>query len=183
MVVASGGSILVESGGALSLSSGSTLTVTGGLVRSITQQITIGAKVGATAGWVVTAGDNKGSMGRLPASQSGSTLVVPVSGLPVGATITGIGINGQIESAGGAVTLDMAMRKQTVAAGDLVDAAVSNATITQVAVTADTAVASTVGGLVAVVSADVGYYLLITGTTAGSTDIDLVGVTITYTTA
>lgn len=167
LVIGSGGTLTVESGGSF--------------VRPVVHQITAPAKVGATAGWVVAAGDNKGSMARLPASQSASTLVIPVSGLPVGATITAFGINGQIESAGGAVTLDLELRKQTAAAGDLSDATV--ASMTQISVTADTIVNGSKTGVSAAVSADVGYYLLATGTTAGSTDIDLLGVTVSYTTA
>lgn len=174
---------VVASGGELEIQSGGVLDVQGSLVQTITKQITVGAKVGGTAGWVVGAADDKASLARLPASQSAATLVVPLTDLPVGATITGIGINGQIESAGGAVTLDMSLRKQTVAAGDLADAAVSGAAIAQVSVTADTAVAAADTFTGVAVSADVGYYLLITGTTAAATDIDLAGVTVTYTTA
>lgn len=170
------GSVTIASGDTLTLASGSSL------VRTITQQITAPAKVGATAGWVVAAGDNLGSMARCPASQSGSTLVVPVTGLPIGATITGIGINAQIESAGQTVTLDMSLRYQTVVAAGFSDAAVSGAAITQVSVTADTAVAATDTFTGVAVAATVGYYLLITATTGSSTDIDVMGVTVTYTT-
>jgi hypothetical protein len=179
LVAASGGTITVESGGALAVAG--TLTVTGSLVRSVTTQICSKVKVGATAGWVVAAADNKASMARLPASHSGATLVIPVSGLPMGATITAFGINGQIESAGGTATLDLELRKQTAAAADLSDATV--ASMTQISVTADAIVNGSKTGLTAVTSADVGYYLLATGTTAASTDIDLIGVTVTYTTA
>lgn len=140
--------------------------------------ITDGAKVGGTAGWVVRAADNKNSLARCPASQTASTLVVPISGLKVGDTITGVHLLGQIESAGNAVTVDMSFRKQSVAAADLADAEV--VAMTQISVIADTAISSTNSSVVCsdVVGADESFYVLITATTLGSTDIDLAGVAV-----
>lgn len=136
----------------------------------------LGGKVGATAGWVVTAGTDK-SHATLPASKTASTLIVPVRGLEVGDTIIAFSLAGQIESAGGAVTLDADLREQTAAAADNVDASIG--AITQIAVTADAVVSASKTGLSEVVTADATYYVLITGTTAGSTDIDLLSITIT----
>jgi hypothetical protein len=140
-------------------------------------------KAGATAGWAVGGGAvNTGLLATLPASQTGSTLVVPVPGLKVGDTITGFHLIGQIESAGGAVTLDADLRKLTAAAADVADASIN--TMTQISVTADTAITSAnsaVTGLTEVVAADETFYLLLTGTTAASTDIALQGVALTVT--
>ena len=61
------------------------------------------AKAGATSGWVVAPADDT-ALVTLPASKSASTLVIPIRGLKVGWTITGIYLIGQIESAGGTVT-------------------------------------------------------------------------------
>ena len=97
--------------------------------------------------------------------------------LKVGWTITGFRVIAQIESAGGTVTLDAALRKQTNAAGDPVDASVG--AITQVSVTADTAVSAAKNGLSEIVAADETFYILVTGTTAASTDIALQGITLT----
>ena len=137
-----------------------------------------GAKVGATAGWVV-----KGAAdlyeATCPASQTASTLVIPVGGLKVGWTITGFKIAAQIESAGNTVTLDADLRKQTNAAGDPTDASVG--AITQVSVTADTASAAEKTGLTEVVAADEWLYILITATTAAATDIRFLGCTVTVT--
>lgn len=141
--------------------------------------IQTGAKVGATAGWSVNDGANRAGLAKCPASQTAATLVVPLSGLPVGWTLTGYTVRGQVESASGAVTLDAALRKLTVAAGDLADAAVSSGAIAQVSVTADAAVSSAVTGLSETLTAGVGYYLLLTATTAGSTDIDLLSIDVT----
>ena len=140
--------------------------------------ITMGAKVGATSGWLVKAADNKNSLARCPASQTGSTLVVPISGLKVGDTITGVHLLGQIESAGNAVTLDMSFRKQSVAAADLADAEV--VAMTQISVIADTAISSSNSSVSCsdVVGADESFYVLLTATTLGSTDIDLAGVAV-----
>lgn len=139
-----------------------------------------GAKVGATAGWVVNAADNKNSLGRLPASQTASTLVVPLTGLKVGDVIRSFHLIGQIESAGGTVTVDAALRRQTAAAADLADASVG--AITQLSAAADTIMSeanTNLGALDEEIGANETFYVLITGTTAASTDIDFQGVAVT----
>lgn len=141
------------------------------------------AKVGATAGWVITGGTDK-LHATLPASQTGSTLVIPVTGLNVGDTITAWSLNGQVESAGGNVTMTVALRKQTNAAADNTDASVSSDT--SGTLVADTILSVTnVGatGLIEVVAADTAYYILVTATTAASTDIDVTHATVTVTRA
>lgn len=147
--------------------------------RTLVYQIQTGAKVGATAGWSVNDGTNRGGLAKLPAEQSGSTLVVPLTGLPVGYTITGYTVRGQVESAGNTATLDAALRSLTVATADLTDAAVTDGAITQVSVTADAQIASAVTGLSSVITAGKTFYLLITGTTAASTDFDLSSIDVT----
>lgn len=137
-------------------------------------------KIGGTAGWAVNGAANL-SEATCPASQTAATLVVPIYGLKVGDTITGFKIAAQIESAGGAVTLDADLRKMTVAAADPTDASVG--AITQVAVSADTAVAAAKTGLAEIVAADEWFYILITATTAASTDIRFLGATVTTTQA
>jgi hypothetical protein len=143
----------------------------------------IGAKVGATAGWVVNAGNNI-SLATLPASQTSSTLILPINfPFKVGATITGFSVIGQIESAGGAVTLTAELRKHTAAAADVADASIAGLA-SNVSVTADAILSATNAvktGLTEVVAADETFYLLITATTAGSTDIALQGITLTVT--
>lgn len=137
-------------------------------------------KVGATAGWTVNAGANLYEA-TLAAAQTNSTLVVPIIGLKIGWTITAFKVVAQIESAGNIATLDADLRKLTNAAGDPVDASVG--TITQVSVTADTAVAQAKTGLSEVVAADEWFYVLITGTTAAATDVRYLGITVTVTEA
>jgi hypothetical protein len=141
------------------------------------------AKVGATAGWVITAGTNK-LHATLPASQTGSTLVIPISGLNVGDTISAWALCGQVESAGGTVSMTADLRKQLNAAADNTDSSVSSDTSGNLV--ADTILsAANVGatGLTEVVTVDAAYYLLVTATTAASTDIDLTHVTLTVTRA
>jgi len=137
-----------------------------------------GAKIGGTAGWAV-----KGAAdlyeATCPASQTASTLVIPVGGLKIGDTITAFKIAAQIESAGGAVTLDADLRKQSNAAGDPTDASVG--AITQVSVTADTASSAAKTGLTQIVVAHEWLYILITVTTAASTDVRFLGCTVTIT--
>lgn len=167
------------------------LSVSGTSVATLTRTaqkrlIQVGAKVGATSGWLVNAADNKNSLARLPQSQSASTLVVPLSGLKVGDIITGYHLVGQIESAGNTCTVDCSLRKQTAAAADLTDAEATAGGMTQLSVTADTIMSSanTTKAVTAdTVGADETFYLLITSTTAASTDVDLQAVAIIVTEA
>ena len=168
LVVASGGKITIESGGELE--------------RTTERLISAGLGTPVSAsGWAMPSahsGLTVTPVAGLPASKSGSTFILPLTGLKVGDTITKFKVAAQIESAGGAVTLDADLRKISNAAGDAVDASLGG--ITQVAVTADTAVASEKTlDTPEVVAADEQYYILFTGTTAGSTDIQLLGATVT----
>lgn len=165
-----------------------TLAVTGvitpgGVARTAQERIiSKGAKVGATAGWTVNAATNIGYMATMAAGGTASTLVVPVDGLKVGDTITSFKVLAQIESAGGAVTLDGDLRKITNVAADPTDASIG--AITQIAVSADTASAvSKTLTTPEVVAAGETFYVLVTGTTAASTDIILLGITYTVTEA
>jgi hypothetical protein len=157
-----------------------TVGPTGGVVRTGLQSIysLAGAKVGATAGWTVNAAADL-TQATMAAGGTASTLVIPVGGLKVGDTITGFSVYGQIESAGNTVTLDAALRAQTNVAADPTDASIGS--ITQVSVTADTAMAAAKTGLTETVSASKAYYILVTATTAASTDIRLLGYTLTVT--
>jgi hypothetical protein len=153
------------------------LTLTGSLTRTgQVWQLSGPPKVGGAAGWVV-AGATDLYEATLPQSQTGSKLIVPVRGLKVGWTVTAFTVYAQIESAGGAVTLDADLRKLTNAAGDPVDASVG--AITQVAVTADTAVAQSKAALAEVIAADEWLYVVLTATTAATTDIRFLGITLT----
>jgi hypothetical protein len=140
-----------------------------------------GAKAGTTAGWVVNAGNNL-SLATIPASQTNSTLILPVSiPLKVGNVITGFSVIGQIESAGNTATLSCDLRKHTAAAADVADASVSGLEA-NVSVTADTIISATNAskkGLAEIVGENETFYFLITSTTAASTDIALQGITIT----
>jgi hypothetical protein len=134
-------------------------------------------KVGATAGFVTGGANN--AMVTCPAEQTASTFVIPVLGLKPGFTITGFHLNGQIESAGGAVTVDADLRKITVVASGSTHASVG--AMAQLAVTADTAmgVSNTAkGGLSEVVASGETFYVLVTATTAASTDIELNGIAV-----
>lgn len=134
-------------------------------------------KVGGTAGWVIAAADNV-NLATCPASQTAAKLVVPAPTLNVGDIITGYHLIGQIESGGNTATLDADLRKQTAAAADVTDASIG--AITQISVTADTAItaANSTKTLASAetVGADETFYVLLTATTAAATDIALQGV-------
>jgi hypothetical protein len=139
--------------------------------------ITTGALIGATAGWEVDGNttDNH-TLALMAASQTAGTIVVPIPGLVIGDKIEAFHALGQIESGGNAATLDVALRSLTAAAANPTDAAI--ASMTQVSVTADTALTETntkKGELTTTVEDGKTYYFLVTGTTAASTDIQLMG--------
>lgn len=136
-----------------------------------TFQVGQGAKVGGTAGWVVGAANNLPYLATLPASQTGSTLIIPITGLNLGDVISGFRVVAQIESAGNTVTLDGDLRATTNVAAEPTDASIG--TMTQVSVTADTAASQAKTGLSEIVTSGKTYYLKLTGTTAASTDIIL----------
>lgn len=149
-------------------------------VRSVQYVVNTGAKIGGTAGWTLGGGTvNTGLCATMAASQTAGKLVIPITGLKVGDIITAFSVVGQIESAGGTVTLDADLRKHTAAAADVADASVGS--ITQISKTADYAISDAKTGLTEVVAADETFYVLLTGTTAASTDIALQGITLTVT--
>ena len=169
-------------GGTMTVSG--TVTTTGSQVRTGTQIITPicgKGKVGATAGWVITAADDI-SQGTLPQSQTSSTLVIPVTGLEIGDTITGVSVSGQVESAGGAVTLVMSVRKTVATAAGNTDAELGTDNVGSL--TADTLISSAnlvVTGLTDVLAEGEAVYVLLTGTTAATTDIALNSIITTVT--
>ncbi len=123
--------------------------------------------IGATAGFTITASNT--GLALCPASQTNATWIIPVINLREGDVITGMYLSGQIESAGGAATTDMSLRATTAAAGDHTDASIQ--AMAQVDVTADYLIDETTAVATphTVIHGE-NYYLLITVTTAGSTD-------------
>lgn len=135
-------------------------------------------RAGATAsvGYTNTGVDT--NLVTLGASATNDTWVIPIIGLHEGDVITAIGISGQAESAGNAFTVDYDLRATTAAAGDCSDAEIQSGT--QLGASADTELAGTtaVGTPHTVIDGE-SYYMLITCTTAASTDIQLQHVTVT----
>lgn len=151
---------------------------------SYTNSITItfnafNAEAGATAGWTPPTALNKALL-VCPASQTAATAVVPVSGLQVGDIITAFKITGQVESAGGTATVDADLRKLTPAAAGTADASIG--AITQISKTADYAIADskTLAAAETVASGEA-FYVLLTATTAASTDIEISTIELTVT--
>jgi hypothetical protein len=148
------------------------------LPKTLQVNATAYAKAGTTSGFVVAVADNL-SLVTCPASKTASTLVLPLPQLTVGQIITGFHLVGQIESVGGIVTVDAALRKMVAAAADPTDSLI--ASMTQLSVTAETVMSDSNTsklGLSEIVTEDAIYYLLITATTAASTDIALQGASI-----
>lgn len=154
----------------------------GGLVQAAQSFNWARAKVGATSGWVLGGADNLPYVATMAASQAAGTLVIPLDNLHIGDTITGYTINAQVESAGNTVTIDAALRAVTNVAAEPTDAAIGTG-MTQVSVTADTAVSQSKTGHTEAVAVGKSYYILITATTGASTDIILQHGQVTVTTS
>lgn len=166
-----------------------TLTQLRSLVNTrtgIKRKFTGRPKVGATAGWVVNGTTNVGTLATLPASQTGSTLVIPLDNLQVGDTITAFTVYGSIQSAGNTGTLTADLRALTNNAAGATDASLQ-ALAAPVSVTANALVNETNGraalGTPEVVASNKTYYLLITSTTGASVTQQLLDVELELTTA
>lgn len=137
------------------------------------------AKVGATAGWVITAGTDR-YHATLPASQTNSTLIIPIPGLEVGDIVTGVSVKGQVESGGNNVTLAADLRKQTAsAAADVTDASLGTAAPAAINADGVVDVELDITPTAEVMAVDEQLYLKITGTTAASTDVDITSIVVT----
>lgn len=154
------------------------------LTHSIQFQVSVAghAKLGGSgAGWVID-GDTALPLATLPQSQTSEVLLCPVTGLQVGDVVTAVGVSGQIDSAGNAVTLALDVRKITGASGGHSDASLGTDSLASV--TTDTEVTpDTLGvtGLTETVAANEQLYVTLTGTTAGTTDIELYNLVVTVT--
>lgn len=141
-----------------------------------------GARVGATSGWTIPTSSDVYRVATCPASKTAATIILGVGGsIPVGSSIKGFYLLGQVESAGNTVTISASLRKTTAASADIVDALVGS--LSSQNYTAQTKISrenTFVGGLNEIISDDKFFYVLLTATTAASTDIDLQGVGIVY---
>jgi cytoskeletal protein CcmA (bactofilin family) len=162
------------------------LTTTGAMTRTGQKYTYVIGKAGATAGWSVNDAANHFTS-KLPASQTASTLVIPITGLKAGSIITGFNLVGQVEGPGtGTFTLDADLRKMTAAAGAVADASVG--AITQIsladAALVDTILSASNAGKTALnetVGVNETFYVLVTGTTVADNDVDLQGVVLEVT--
>lgn len=183
-----GGSMTVVSGGAVTFKSGASIVLESGAtqVRAGVQILTPicgNAKVGATSGWIITAADDI-SQATLPAAETSSTLIIPITGLNIGDTLTGVSVSGQVESAGANATLVLSVRKTVAVAAGNTDAELGTDNVGTL--TADTLISSAnlaVTGLTEVLAEGEAVYVLLTGTTAALTDIALNSIIATVTRA
>lgn len=153
-------------------------TADGGFVGDFTgletKVIVIPSAIGAiTSDWTNTVG-----YATLAASKTAKDFIIPIIGLKIGDVIKSFKVYGQVESAGGAVTVDAVMFRQIAVAGDPTQTDIGS--ITQVAVTADTLIESS-KTLAAeeTVATNESFIIGITGTTAASTDIAITSVEVT----
>lgn len=155
------------------------------IVVRLAQRATIatGAKIGATSGFAVNAATDKGILATCPASQTASTLVIPLTGLKVGHTLQSFTVNGNVISVGGAVTVDASLRSLTPNAAGATDAAVATGAMTQVPASANLLLSNanaTKAAIGQVIAAGVTYYLLVKVTTAAATSVEVDNVDVTY---
>ena len=186
VTVKSGGNVDVESGGVVTIKSGGSLVLNDGATQvrpgvKILTPICGNAKVGSGSGWIITGADNI-SQATLPAAETSSTLIIPITGLNIGDTLTSVSVSGQVESAGANATLVLSVRKTVAVAAGNTDAELGTANVGTL--TADTLISSgnlAVTGLTEVLAEGEAVYALLTGTTAALTDIALNSIIATVT--
>lgn len=130
---------------------------------------------GATGTWSIA---NDTGVATVAASQTAATFCIPLA-LKQGDIITSFMVSGQLESGGNTATVDADLRATTAATADLTDASVG--AITQISKTADYKIADSKTGLSHTVISGNSYYVLLTVTTAASTDVAIQGVEVTVT--
>ena len=131
----------------------------------------IGHASASAAGWVVD------GFAALPASKTAAAVIIPIHA-SVGDTIESYKVIGQIDSAGGAATLDAVLYRVTEAVGGFTSTNIG--AITQVSATADTLVGSSKTlATPEVVALGASYFVSVTGTTAASTDIEVISIEVT----
>ena len=129
----------------------------------------------ATVGYVNTGVDT--NLVTLAQSATADTWVVPLN-LHEGDVITSLGLSGQIESGANAVTVDYELRATTAVATGCTDASIQAGT--QIAKSADYLIAdSTALATAHTVTSGESIYVLITCTTAATTDVELQYVEVT----
>lgn len=133
-------------------------------------------RVGATAGFV-TSGANDYAAATLPASQTGSTVVFPVSPLRVGASIVSFALAGALVVSSGSdpVTVDATLWRMPTTLVPVNLGAVTQVALTESAVFAPSKTLTSPH----TVLADNSYYILVTATTGANEDILLTNVSVT----
>jgi len=179
-VVATEAYITTGTVGALAVSTGMTLA---GTYQRTSQTYRFSAMTGragatATVGYVNTGVDT--DLVTLAQNATADTWVIPLTGLHEGDTLQSIGISGQIESGGNAVTVDYELHKTTAVATGCTSVKIQSGT--QIAKSADYLMAdSTTISVPPTVTAGESYFMLITCTTNAACDVELQYVTLTLT--
>jgi len=167
--------LVVSSGGTFTMS-GATKTRTGQVYKFPVRVGNPGAT--ATVGYVKSGADT--CMLTLAQNATADTYVIHLTGFKCGDIVTSMGIAGQIESGGNAVTIDYELREMTAVATGCTDASLQAGT--QIAKSADYLVNdSTDLATPHICGEGEQMYMLITCTTAATTDIELLYVSLTVT--
>jgi hypothetical protein len=145
------------------------------VVRKETYLYSAGRNVTAS-GWVET---TAGAF-VLEENLSNKVLMIPLTNLPVGRQIKAYRVLGALgATTSNATVIDASLQKVTKGAGAISDSTVTGSAITQVSVTADTALDSEgIPTRPELISDDYQYYVKITGTTANNAacDASVIGV-------
>lgn len=128
---------------------------------------------GSVAGWSHQAANNTSTI-LLPAAKTAATFTLPIH-IEIGTVINRVRIHGRTESAGNAATLDVELRATTATASAITDELI--ASIPQINKTAnymfdDEIILTTPENT----DTNKFYYILLTGTTAAGTEIDVQGI-------
>jgi hypothetical protein len=162
----------------IAFTSGTAVTVlnSGNLGQRLVIPAGVGAKVGATAGWLVNEASNS-PLARCQDGTTGATLVIPVHGLKLGDRINGFHLIGQVTILD-PVTLDCSLRKQMAAQADVSDALI--ASMAQLAISDNSVALSAINtsspDFNCVIADGETYYFLIAASVASDSSVNLQGV-------
>lgn len=151
-------------------------TLTG--TKDVVKVIASGGKVGATSGWSLS-GSDIGSIGNLPSDHTGSTLVIPLSGLRIGDVVSGFYLIGQMSSDAGTGTIDATLKLASMLSDEVTTSSLGSMTqlttnATDIKLSSSNASKSLSANHT--LATDEELFLIVTGTTQSNNQINLEGI-------
>lgn len=133
----------------------------------------------ATVGWIVTGADK--GLATLAQNATDDTLVIPITGLSLGDSVTGFKFKAQVDSGGNDAIIVCDIRKLTLASAGSSDASIGSTLIVTNAADAIISTNVTITATNEVIASGEVLYALVTATTGATTDFEVIGIDCTVT--